>query len=188
MKRFAGLTLLVCVLLSPWAWSDPSPSPDPLASARTHFRKGRYSQAASAYRKHLKDETLCVAASVGLAEVQRMQGEYEAACATLTAVAKKGEEDLEWRLAMTESLTMTGEYETATQHAEAALEASPRSARAILAMGELLERVGQFDQARKTYLCPELREQRQGPLLEIIQHGTCGLPDIGGFDVLQKGA
>lgn len=168
MKRFAGLTLLICVLLSPWAWSDPSPSvdpsasPDPLASARTNFRKGRYSQAASAYRKHLKDETLCVAASVGLAEVQRMQGEYEAACATLATVAKKGEEDLEWRLAMAKSLTKTGEYAAATQHAEAALEGSPRSARAILAMGELLERVGQFDEARKTYRSMEetIREDK----------------------------
>ena len=122
-----------------------------IEEARALYQKGDYASAVAGYRKFLSQDSLAVAAAVGLAEAMSMQGQYGGAIQALEKVAPRGAASPPWRLAMAEALSTVGRYDEALGQAVKANQLRPDWAAAILLRGQLLETLGRKGEAAAVY-------------------------------------
>lgn len=125
--------------------------PETLADCRTAYQAGAYDKAGKGYRLLRKQDNLRVAASIGLAEVQAIQGRYREALETLDACTDDAVGHAEWHALRAELLVRTGHYTRSIDSAETALQLQPLYPRALLLKGTALETLGRDDEAVKTY-------------------------------------
>ncbi|MBS3820539.1 MAG: tetratricopeptide repeat protein [Phycisphaerae bacterium] len=154
----ALVTAIVLCAPLPARADDPRPADheasnakDSLAGARTHYMKGRYDEAATAYRKLLDGGAVRVRAAVGLADALGITGEYDKAIDALNVVAEPAADHAAWHVAMAEVLAQVGRYDDALTHARKATTLKPDWAPALVVHGQLLETLGRDDEAVDVY-------------------------------------
>jgi tetratricopeptide (TPR) repeat protein len=157
-----GLSVAVAVADDSRTETQPAAS---LATARDQFLRGDYDAAIAGYDQLAREPETAVAAAVGRAEVDLLQGTYAEGISRLQAVEDVGGADADWHAALAALLVQVGRYDEAVKHNRQALDVSANHARARWQLGSLYEYLGREQEAVKTY----------GPFEEVMTEGA--LPD-----------
>ena len=92
----------------------PEPPGKTLDECHAQYMKGQYSSSATGYKNLLANETMRLAASIGLSEALEMEGHYpEALDALAKAPQSAAEKDVKFHLQYADVLATVGEYDKA---------------------------------------------------------------------------
>ena len=133
------------------AKTRPAETQPTLAGAKSLYWKGRYAEAARAYKALASFPADAVPASIGLAESYDAIGKYDEALAALRAASAQGEIHADWQVTLAGALSRVGKYAQALAAGRKARALRGDWAPAILCLGRALEAVGKKKEAVEVY-------------------------------------
>ncbi len=119
--------------------------------ARKAFMRGDLDAAKGTYATLSASREHKLRATLGLAEIDLLVGDYEDGIKRLKTIENAGRKSADWHAALAALLAETGRYEEAIRHNRRALDRDENCLRARWQLGQCLEAIGRTDEARRVY-------------------------------------